>query len=202
MSLGDFQRAFADLIASPAACLRVRANPGAALASYDLTSREHRRLVDVVWQRGMSVNCSLYRVNRITPLFTLLPMTCCLLNDDLLALSEEFWQADRTDLQFSLEVERFGAFLVSKVRSGRLSDPCLEEVVAYELAANRVRFASTPQQEVVPFSHDPWEVLVPLSRGERPVPNLRTVDYLVMVSTSEQGVDTDAIPVTPASSAR
>ncbi len=197
MSLGDFQRAFADLIASPALCLRVRDDPDAALAGYDLTSRERRRLGDVVWQRGMSVNCTLYRVNRITPLFTLLPMTCCLLGDDLVALSEEFWRIDQTDLQFSLEVERFGEFVTTKVKNGQCSDPYLEEVIGYELAANSVRFAPTRRQEAVVFTHDPWAVLVPLSKGRRPAADVPRIEHLVLVSTSDSGVDTDVVAITP-----
>src|SRR5439155_20830181 len=74
MTMAAFQRAYADLAGSPRLCLAVRADPAAALAPYDLDAREHRRLADIVWQRGMDANCTLYRATRITGLNAVAPL--------------------------------------------------------------------------------------------------------------------------------
>src|SRR5882672_11333937 len=101
MSLQQFKQALCDLIASPDCARQARFNPDVILDSYELSDRERRRLVDLVRQKGMSVNCSLYRMNRITPLYTLMPLTCSLLGPRLIGEAEEFWRAyDKSDLQF------------------------------------------------------------------------------------------------------
>ena len=68
MSVASFQQALCDLIASPSLCRALRSDPDDVMANYELSDRERRRLVEAVWQRGMSTNCSLYRSNRVTPL--------------------------------------------------------------------------------------------------------------------------------------
>jgi len=93
MSVASFQQALCDLIASPRLCLALRANPQDTLAGYQLSARERTRLMEVVWQRGMSTNCTLYRSNRVTPIYTLLNFTCRALGDQLAAVLDEFWDA-------------------------------------------------------------------------------------------------------------
>jgi hypothetical protein len=66
--LADFQQALADMVASPRLCREVRANPTSLSNRYCLTNLEFRRLVDMVNQRGMVCNCTLYRANRLAPL--------------------------------------------------------------------------------------------------------------------------------------
>src|SRR3981081_119963 len=95
MTLLGYQRALTTMIASPELCLRVRSDPNAALANYDLTPREHRRLAAVARQTGMSTSCTLHRVNRMTPIYSYLPLTCLLLGDDLMRETELFWSMSR-----------------------------------------------------------------------------------------------------------
>jgi hypothetical protein len=66
MTMAAFQRAYADLAASPKLCLATRADPERALSGYDLDAREQARLAKAVWQPGMDANCTLYRATRIT----------------------------------------------------------------------------------------------------------------------------------------
>jgi hypothetical protein len=112
VSLAAFQRAYADLAASPRLCLAVRADPVAALAPYDLEARERDRLARAVWQRGMDANCTLYRVTRITALNTVMPMTLKLLRPTLRALLDAYWEDHPIhDIRFAHEAARFIAWL-------------------------------------------------------------------------------------------
>jgi hypothetical protein len=93
MSVASFQQALCDLIASPVLCKALRAAPDDVMAGYELSPRERTRLVEAVWQRGMSTNCSLYRSNRVTPLYTMLNATCRSLGDQFAPLLDAFWSS-------------------------------------------------------------------------------------------------------------
>jgi hypothetical protein len=185
MSLAAFQRALCDLIASPELCVRLRTDPESVLTRYELSPREQRRLNTVVRQPGMATSCTLYRVNRITPLYTLLPMTSLLLGQQLMPLAEAYWEeSPGSDLQFKYEVERFGSFLLTKLRAGELDDPYLEELVNFEAAAAALRYA--PKRggrdtlvRIVPFRHDPVALLGVLARGESPPEDLEEGNFTV-----------------------
>lgn len=141
MSLQSFQQALCDLIASPSLSHEMRTHPKDVLRCYDLTPREQHRLIAVVRQPGMSTNCTLYRVNRITPIYTLLPLTCFVLGDDLKNETELFWENyENTDLQFKQEADRFAEFLMSRVRTVQIKNPFLKEVLEFEIAVNELRF--------------------------------------------------------------
>lgn len=172
MTLAAFQLALTDLIASPSLCVEARVDPESALARYDLTPRERRRLAIVVAQPGMSTSCTLYRVNRITPIASYLPLSTALLGDRLLGEAERFWAEGRPeDLQFGPETERFASFLERRLADGELDDPYLLEVLSLELAVNRLRTtpeAERPRSVTVPFEHDPLPLLEALADGRRP----------------------------------
>ena len=128
MSLAAFQRAYADLAASPKLCLAVRADPVAALASRDLDARERDRLARAVWQRGMDANCTLYRVTRITALNTVLPMTLTLLKPVLRMLLDGYWEDHPVhDIRFTNEAVRFIAWL--ETRPSALPEP-IDDLIA------------------------------------------------------------------------
>ena len=57
MSIAEFQRAFADLIASPERCVALREGKADVLADYDMTPREKKRRETMVHHEAMSVNC-------------------------------------------------------------------------------------------------------------------------------------------------
>ena len=186
-----YQRALCDLVASPRLCLRVRSDAKTALEPYELTDRERRRLEAVVWQKGMSTSCTLYRVNRMTPILTYLPLTCFLLGDQLIAEGERFWtEGAPSDLQFGPETERFARFLRLRLASHLIEDPYLDEVLRFELAVNRLRIASRTEADqpkgaavdddgadvqrlhplavVVTFDHEPLALLESLAERRRP----------------------------------
>jgi len=146
MSVTSFQQALCDLIASPRLCRALRAAPDEVLANYELSARERARLCEVVWQRGMSTNCSLHRANRLTPLYLLLTYTCRSLGDQLRSLLDEFWDAKiYRDGQFPSEVERFAAFLRKRIADGIVSSPFTAELLEFELKLNALRSAPRKQ---------------------------------------------------------
>jgi len=148
MTMEAFQRAMCDLTASPDLCIALLKSPEEVLGRYDLSDRDRRRLLEVVQQPGMLVNCSLYRANRLSPIYNLVPHTCFLLGDALLDEATEFWQGFKeTRLQFHEEVKQFGAFLRRRVEMGFLQIPMLAEVLEYELALNEFRY--TPRLDVL-----------------------------------------------------
>jgi hypothetical protein len=205
VSLLGFQRALADMVASPRLARAVLGGDPDALEPYELTDRERGRLRAVAAQPGMSVNCTLYRANRLTPVALLLPYTCFALGERMKGLAERFWEDSRTDLQFRSETERFAAFLRGLVRSGELDEPLLEEILDFELASNELRFAPRrrleeraaasrgtrprlhPLVRVVWFRHDPGELLERLAAMEPPPYDLPEGDFpLVLVAGPDE----------------
>ena len=142
MTLAAFQRAYADLAASPRLCLAVRKDPAEALAGYDLETRERERLASAVWQRGMNANCTLYRATRITALNSVAPLTLALLRPFLRALLDAYWEEHPVhEVRFARETARFADWLDSN--RAKLPDPA-EEIVALarrEVSAEARRLA-------------------------------------------------------------
>lgn len=207
MSLLAFQRALADMVASPPLARAVRAGRSDVLDPYDLTPREHGRLETIARQPGMEVNCTLYRANRLTPVVMLLPYTCFVLGERMKSLAELFWTDRRTDLQFRNEIVRFAAFLRERIRLGELDDPLLEEVLDFELATNELRFlprrkieaeletAAGPRVKLHPlvrlvrFRHNPSELLARLAAME-PLPyELETGDFPVVLVAGPEDIE-------------
>ena len=189
MSVASFQQALCDLIASPGLCRALRAAPEDVMANYKLSARERRRLVEAVWQRGMSTNCSLYRSNRVTPLYTLLNGTCRSLGDQFGPLLERFWNSrNYQDGQFQSEVERWAAFLRQRIADGTVCSPFTADLLEFELALNSLNFAPRkkilgeiadlptpgldtpcrlhPLARIVTFRHDPVALLEAAAQGE------------------------------------
>jgi hypothetical protein len=195
VTLLGYQRALCDLVASPQLCLSVRADAG-ALDSYDLTRRERDRLVAVTAQRGMSTNCTLYRVNRITPLYSSLPLTCTLLGDDLIHEAERYWSDDKPgDLQFGPEARRFGRFLQHRLDEGAIASDCLAEVLELELAVSAMRSGDGPPTRSVRFSHDPLPVLEALADGRQPdMEHAERGDFTVRLTIAHGRVELSLLP--------
>lgn len=192
MSLLAFQRALADLSASPELCRRVRAGDAAALAGYELTPLEQRRLVSAAGQPGMAVNCTLHRSNRISSILTLLPGTVHLLAAELRAVADRFWARHPVpDFTTRREVRRFCGWLLEEAEAGRIASPFLPDVTGWELAQYELRMVSRkrtlariaqdaerfpdgplavhPLVRVAAFRHDP-DVLAPLAERKAPLP--------------------------------
>ena len=210
MTLSAFQHALCDLVASPQTCILARDHPELVFDKYDLTPLEWKRLVDVVQQRGMSTNCTLYRVNRITPIYTLLPNTSFLLGDDLVKWADYFWSQQKTDMQFKSEVESFGELIKQQIQSGNLQNDFLEEILAFELAINSFRFVPKkdilkkiarpksgssftqvrlhPLIKLVRFSHEPTMLLSLLASAQLPPVDIPKGEYYLLVDAAASDV--------------
>ena len=145
MSMAAFQRAYADLAASPTLCLAVRADAAAALATYDLDARERGRLERAVRQRGMDANCTLYRATRITALNSVAPLTLGVIRPVLRELLDAYWADNPVhDVRFAHETSRFIGWL--ERHAFRLPEPA-DEIIALarrELALEEARLTATP----------------------------------------------------------
>ena len=143
MSMAAFQRAYADLAASPRLCLAVRADPDAALSAYPLDARERRRLARAVWQRGMDANCTLYRATRITALNSVAPLTLALIRPILRELLDAYWEEHPVhEVRFAHETARFIAWL--EKHPSLLPEPA-DEIIALarrELAVEEERLTA------------------------------------------------------------
>jgi hypothetical protein len=204
MSLQGFQHALADLVASPDLCRRLRDAPETVLPEYDLSGLEQRRLIAVVRHRGMSVTCTLYRASRLEALYTMLPLTCVVLGEDLKGEAECYWQfREYTDLQFQTEIACFGTFLRARLRDAKLSNVYAREVLDFELAASELRYHSRrnavptpdhaaaevvssplrlhPLLRMVAFDHEPGVVLEALHRRDPLPPRLPVATWWVML---------------------
>jgi hypothetical protein len=224
VTLPAFQQALCDLIASPELCVAVRADGSEFFGRYDLSARERDRLHAIVWQRGMATSCTLYRSNRVTPIYTLLHYTCLVLGDRLKETLDAYWAAtELRDLQFKNEIERFASFLRERIATGALADAYVEEVLDFELAVNELRFAprrailgrirdagavpapaARELTRIVRFCHDPSVVLNALAEGRVPhgLPEQETV-LLLSVENDELSVHAvDPAAVTPPGASR
>jgi hypothetical protein len=194
LSLTEFQRAFADLIASPELCLSVRDKPADALAQYELSHRERSRLEAMVRDEAMSINCTLYRVNRLTPLYSVLPLTCLLLGDRLGLELEEFWKSfDDATLQYRREAWRFGEWLLKRIGAGLLNGGPIEDAIRFELAAFEVRTApresgqtdaySHPRKRLERFAYDPEQLL---KHATGPLEPLSREEWILLDATGDE----------------
>jgi hypothetical protein len=139
--LVDFQRALADLTASPALCREVRRTPETLRDRYELTEKEWRRLAGIAASKGMEANCMLYRANRLAPVALNLPDTCEAIRDDLNELISAYWESEpTTDVHFLVEADRFCRFLEEQPGLSTAAKTVLERehaIVAAKLAASR-----------------------------------------------------------------
>ena len=134
MSLAGFQRAIAQMSASPPLCRQVLDDAPAALAGYDLTPLEVQRLVSAAEQRGMRMNTMLYRNGRLSPLVSQLPGTFHVLGYGLREVAAAFWtEHPQVPRGVPAEMRRFAAFLRRRIAEGTLTEPLLPEVLDWEM---------------------------------------------------------------------
>lgn len=214
MTLEAFQRAMSDLVASADLCNRLISEPEAVLARYDLTPRERRRLESAVAQRGMAVNCTLYRANRITPVYTYMPYTCFLLGDGLMPLMLAFWERHRdAQMQYRKEIEVFGEFLKRRIEAGAEEVSAegdggglVRDAAEFELAVNSLRFTTRretaarleggadaprlhPLLRVVCLRHDPEPLLKLLAEKAAPPYDLPAGEFWLLVDATGEGIE-------------
>jgi hypothetical protein len=111
------------------------------------------------------VNCSLYRVNRLIPVYSVLPHSCRLLGDRLMDELDAFWAASRhATLQYRWESWRFGLWLEERIAGRRLSGGPVEDAIRLEMALFDVQAAARSggsRRRVVLLRYDPDELLNP-----------------------------------------
>lgn len=206
MSLLAFQRAMADMAAAPAMCRRILDEGAPVLAGYDLTPIEVERLLSAADQRGMRMNCMLYRNGRLSPLVSQLPGTFHVLGYGLREVAEAFWvENPKVPRGVPGEMRRFAAFLRRRIAEGLLTEPLLPEVLEYEMetyelallppertkadvaeAVARARSDAPlrphPLVGVARFTREPFAVVDAL-RQKRPLPydDFATGEYHVLV---------------------
>jgi hypothetical protein len=163
MSLVAFQRALADMAASPPMCRRVLDEGAEALAGYDLTPIEILRLLSAADQRGMRMNCMLYRNGRLSPLVSQLPGTFHVLGYGLREVAEAFWAENpKVPRGVPPEMRRFAAFLRRRVAEGALTEPLLPEVLDWEM--------ETYELALLPPEHTRASVAEAAARARADVP--------------------------------
>jgi hypothetical protein len=204
MSLVEFQRALSDLAASPELCRALRADAGPVLDRWQLTELERERVAAAIRHPGWVVNCTLWRANRLGPIYTLLSRSCFLLGDRFRDEVDRFWAMHpRPDFMTRREVPRFAGFLRDRLAAGGIDDPYLGEVLRFELAyfelgllPRRQLTSETPAPEAVepgtplrlhplvriaPFAHEPEPLLTLLAQFRpRPYPLAEGEFYLVI----------------------
>jgi hypothetical protein len=152
--LVEFQKALAELTASPRLCREMRREPERLRLRYRLTDKEWRQLAGVVASKGMEANCMLYRANRLAPVALNLPETCDAIRDELDALISAYWESEpTTDVHFLVEADRFCRFLWAQPVLGAEARALLQRehaVVAAKLAASRAGARSGRTQEPIP----------------------------------------------------
>jgi hypothetical protein len=206
MSLLAFQRAMADMAAAPALCRRILDEGASVLAGYDLTPIEVERLLSAADQRGMRMNCMLYRNGRLSPLVSQLPGTFHVLGYKLREVAEAFWvENPKVPRGVPGEMRRFAAFLRRRIAEGLLTEPLLPEVLEYEMETYELALlppertkadvaeaaaAARPDAPLRPhplvgvarFTREPFAVVDAL-RQKRPLPydDFATGEYHVLV---------------------
>jgi hypothetical protein len=142
--LSEFQQAFADLVSSPDFCRKARADPAMLRDRYALSGREHGRLVGIMNQRGMALNCMLYRANRLAPLALNLHGFCQALGARLGPLLTEYTERHpNTNVHFYRECDRFCAFIESKLAAGYELEASAREVFTSEARLVRLNLMAT-----------------------------------------------------------
>ncbi len=117
--LADFQRALADLTASPELCQSVRADATVLRAHYALTDREAARLAGIVGHAGMAAACTVYRMNRLAPLALGLAATLRALGPAGREVVSEYWRVHPRGLTHAFaEADRFARWLSARIASG------------------------------------------------------------------------------------
>jgi hypothetical protein len=165
MSIAEFQRAFADLIAFPDRCVALREGAEDVLAGYDLTLRERKWLATMARDEATSANCSLHRVNGLIPVYSVLPHSCRLLGDRLMDELEAFWAASRhATLQDRWQSWRFGLWLEERIAKRLLPGGPVEDAIRLEMAIFDTQAAARSgsggsRRRVVLLRYDPDELL-------------------------------------------
>lgn len=133
--LAEFQQALADVVADPMLCLELRRDPNALRGRYVLSDREWSRLIGIAGHDGMSAACTVYRMNRLSPLAMNLRDTLHALGPRLSDTLADYWREHpRGIAHFQLESQRFCHFLRLRIAGGAPTS-ALSAALAHDSAA-------------------------------------------------------------------
>lgn len=219
MSLRGFQQALSELVMQPALRRRLAEGPdeetAAALAAYDLSERERRRLASLARDPGVKTGTTIHRSFRLSMLANALPRTCKALRPpELKELVYAYWREHLPrSYQYLPEARGFAEFALARVRAGALANPFAEEVLEAELAMISLARAPAwqpPEAEpgeagegsalrlhplcrVVSFRHHPDALLAALAAGPPSGDLPEGEHYLLLLSAGEGKIDLRAL---------
>lgn len=203
MSLEAFQQAVIELTLAPHLARAVRRGNTGVLAAYELTEREHARIVAIAGAPGMRVNCTLARGNRLEIIFEAFPMCCVLLRPVLRAVVDELWAQHRPNhYQLAAEADAFADFVARKLTEHELDIAYLPEVFAYEQACRALMLRARVEPDcafetVVEFEHPPDRLLPPLAALTPPPPDLPRGAYRTRVTLCDGVFGYEVLSGTP-----
>lgn len=190
----------ADLVVSAEMRARVRDDAQTALAPYELSEKDSRRLQALASDRGMKAGNLIHNSFRLGMVADTLPKTRAVLGEQRFEQHiREYWRrVPSKNYRYAQEAFRFGDYLLAAMEAEQLDDPYLEEVLQYELTTVRVLQQKNPPPRLIEFRHDP-EVLLPAL--DDPDVDARALDveegeYYVLVRRLPSG-DLDARPIPP-----
>ncbi len=202
MSLAGFQHALTAMTLDATLAAAVKRDGAALLAPWPLTVLEQRRLLSVVQQPGMALNCTLARGNRFAAVHDAFAMTCALLGPALRGVLEALWSGQQpSGVQLAGDAERFAQVaqqqadtLPSAQLRAYLRDVLAYEQQAYELCLS-VRHMPDPSQASSPprwvdFEHDPETLFEALQRFDLPPADLPRVPHRVRLALVDGELET------------
>jgi hypothetical protein len=163
------------------------------------------------------------RLDRSSPIHTLLPYTCLALGGRLEGEIDSFWKSvGFADLAFHAVIERFALFLKRRVENGTLRIYFLPELLDFELATHELRFTARgpylergeprearvlvqrgaqlelhPLLRISRFPCDAEALFETLARGECIDCNVRSHETFLLISVLHDA-NPEAVPVAPA----
>jgi len=163
------------------------------------------------------------RLDRSSPIHTLLPFTCLALGGRLDGELDSFWKSvGFADLPFDAVLERFAHFLKRRVENGTVRIYFLPELLDFELAAHELRFTARgpyldrgepreatvlvqrgarlelhPLMRVSRFPCDAEALFETLAHGDCIDCNVRSHESFLLLSVLREG-NPDVVPVPPA----
>jgi len=202
MSIAQFQKALYQMIADIPTCIAVRSGNKKFLSNFELTNKERRRLLSVSMQPGMNTNCTLFRMNRVTPLYTSMPNICKMLQKKLLDILLEFWEKHpKSTLQYKEEIKLFYFFLKNKIEDNSISIQYLDKILEFEGKINELRFddsyTTEPRGKYILSKHlrlikwncDPSILLENIAEENYKFPNLPEETHYLLVENSSENLE-------------
>jgi len=195
MSLADFQRAFALMVADPVTWAGKLNDCPREDELLELSARERERLRVLLAHPRMSANRLHVRANRMMPIVASLPLTCSWLRTEMSSVLDA-WLAGSPEasIQYAREAKRFAGWLPAFLRSGLFPHPALD-ALRYEMCIAEFvsRAADAPLSDIrirTTFDFDLEMVLQGWSPSATPLVTpedmqLRAVDGVLVLERVE-----------------